>query len=835
MRETLQTKVAGRANLVGPINDQFQCQGLMMKQELLTLLLVLSTYSTALAGHINATGPWGVDAGGFKNLSTALASSATAGKTVNVSKPMSINNKVLPADRQIKILRGGRINPASGKVFDFAGQKPEAGEYQIFGGAGTVTGLEEVLAGWFGAVGNGVADDTLAIQKSVNASSKVFLSKKYNVSGVTANGMLHISGGTLIQSKANQNNHMLTLNATGSAVTGVTFIGPVAAGNTNYAGYAAIYLNPNYSPSNVTIDGCKISGKICGILSTNPVAEISGLGDNIKVHGCTIYHAGQAATLYAHPRHMANNIVLDGNKFVLQEGFDPSSAQIRGAQLLWANNSKIINNQSFGSQLSLEVWNNNVSRVSINASAKIFTRLDGGWLAESKFRIGDTVTFSGFKNSGNNGTFTISDITNSILTCADAIGLVDESAVAGFPYSTGNVISKNTVDVWLSFTSTVGGMVEGNIIDGALRPKVHSDYPGGATCGLEIVMSKNSIVNNNVIQNIPQHGLFTGPGFGPSNHAVSSNLLISNNTITNCATGGTLNNGYSGIQLGALHSSVVSNNMVDSCGNANAGYSLSIGGKYIPGSFFDPVYDLIISNNVIRNNKASGTSGAHAAVLFSHSRNVRFFGNSIVAGKSHAMNIGDGFTQRLSVENCTVSNNGGAAIYSNGNNSETVVTGNQFFGNRLGTLTYDGINAATFPLFIKFINNAGYTSDGTILNNCPTTGELGELINTSQVPNKWQRYAVAGTGGSITPSSMASTINGSRNITLNSIAAGNLLEGQYINITGVSGVKKVVRIDRTVSFETGIGSSLAEVDSNCDATVRDAAIAYSAPTIVQVP
>jgi hypothetical protein len=44
-----------------------------------------------------------------------------------------------------------------------------AGQHQIFGGAGVVIGVREVVPEWFGAVGNGVADDLSALQRAVNS------------------------------------------------------------------------------------------------------------------------------------------------------------------------------------------------------------------------------------------------------------------------------------------------------------------------------------------------------------------------------------------------------------------------------------------------------------------------------------------------------------------------------------------------------------------------------------------------------------------------------------------------------------------------------------------
>ncbi|MDA8428472.1 MAG: hypothetical protein M0T70_04380 [Geobacteraceae bacterium] len=120
-----------------------------MKRMIFIVLLLITTTLPAWALPSNTSGPWGIDAAGFRNLSTALASPATTGKTVVVSKPMAINNKTLSSDRHIRFTRGGQINPAAGKTFDFNGQTPSASKYQIFGGAGLIMGLTDSWAEWF--------------------------------------------------------------------------------------------------------------------------------------------------------------------------------------------------------------------------------------------------------------------------------------------------------------------------------------------------------------------------------------------------------------------------------------------------------------------------------------------------------------------------------------------------------------------------------------------------------------------------------------------------------------------------------------------------------------
>lgn len=138
-----------------------------MKNGLITLLLLIITALPALAEPGNTSGPWGMDAAAFKNLSTALSSPVTLGQTVVVSKPMSINNKTVSGYRTVRVVNGGRINPMPSKNLNFAaGSSVEAGRYRIFGDNGTVTGLKTAFPEWFGA-GDSLNAGTTAIANSL--------------------------------------------------------------------------------------------------------------------------------------------------------------------------------------------------------------------------------------------------------------------------------------------------------------------------------------------------------------------------------------------------------------------------------------------------------------------------------------------------------------------------------------------------------------------------------------------------------------------------------------------------------------------------------------------
>jgi len=84
------------------------------------------------------------------------------------------------------------------------------------------------------------------------------------------------------------------------------------------------------------------------------------------------------------------------------------------------------------------------------------------------------------------------------------------------------------------------------------------------------------------------------------------------------------------------------------------------------------------------------------------------------------------------------------------------------------------------------------------------SGVLGTICTTSGTSG-----TLSGVTGSITSGTTSLTVSD----------ASNLLQGQHITIAGVTGIKIIV----------GISGTTITIDSNADATVSSAAVAFSAP------
>jgi hypothetical protein len=69
-------------------------------------------------------------------------------------------------------------------------------------------------------------------------------------------------------------------------------------------------------------------------------------------------------------------------------------------------------------------------QLTVSLTGKTITRLTGSYISDG-FRIGDEVITSGFSNAGNNGTFTITALTATVMTFGSATGLANETLASG--------------------------------------------------------------------------------------------------------------------------------------------------------------------------------------------------------------------------------------------------------------------------------------------------------------------------------------------------------------------------------------------------------------------
>jgi Tfp pilus assembly protein FimT len=73
--------------------------------------------------------------------------------------------------------------------------------------------------------------------------------------------------------------------------------------------------------------------------------------------------------------------------------------------------------------------------IRLDASARTFTRVSGSYLTDG-FAVGDTITTTGFVNSGNNTTKIIETVTDTVIKVTVGTGLVTENGTGSIVSST---------------------------------------------------------------------------------------------------------------------------------------------------------------------------------------------------------------------------------------------------------------------------------------------------------------------------------------------------------------------------------------------------------------
>lgn len=100
------------------------------------------------------------------------------------------------------------------------------------------------------------------------------------------------------------------------------------------------------------------------------------------------------------------------------------------------------------------------ANIAVDSGAKTFTRISGSFITDG-FKNGDKILTAGFTNAGNNGTFTITTITATVITCSGAAGLVTEASAAGRTIGLGTLGAASAAPSNSPFDSFTGTISEG--------------------------------------------------------------------------------------------------------------------------------------------------------------------------------------------------------------------------------------------------------------------------------------------------------------------------------------------------------------------------------------
>lgn len=221
----------------------------------------------------------GIPVSEYANLTVALGA-MSAGNTLIIDADTTLTtSEECPAGVTIQMMQGNIITLDSGQTLTVNGAF-EAGLYPCFTGAGLVSfgvgAVTEVYPEWFGAAGNGTADDTAEVNAAIQAAGVV----SFNAAATYKVGQVSLKSD-------------LTLRGNGAKITQAT----AGEDSGQFLGAAV---------DNVTIDGLEFVGTES--TSYGGAIEISG-GDNINICNNIFRGHGMGAYVY-----QSKNVTMTGNK-----------------------------------------------------------------------------------------------------------------------------------------------------------------------------------------------------------------------------------------------------------------------------------------------------------------------------------------------------------------------------------------------------------------------------------------------------------------------------------------------------------------------------------------
>ena len=127
----------------------------------------------------------------FANLPAAVASIGSTPATLIVDTPQSVTALTIPSTLSLIVTKGGMINV--GTSIAILGPF-KAGQFQVFSGLGTVTGLTITHPEWFGAVSGGAGGTTPTYSSGILTANTAAINAAFAVAAAS-NGTLDLSWG----------------------------------------------------------------------------------------------------------------------------------------------------------------------------------------------------------------------------------------------------------------------------------------------------------------------------------------------------------------------------------------------------------------------------------------------------------------------------------------------------------------------------------------------------------------------------------------------------------------------------------------------------------------
>jgi len=221
----------------------------------------------------------------FHSLQSVLAQVEDEEVTIIVNEDSVIQSDVTAAANEgIKVVKGGRLNIDAGVTLTINGPF-SAGLYQVFSGDGSVTfgwgHLDRSVPQWWGALGNGVHDDTSAIQKCLDTLRAYLPPGDYLITAGltmdTADNAVFEGQGHLSRVVTASAITMITISKHGNIIRNMLFDGGSAANYGVYVGDDA---------TRTTLDTVRI--KYCKGTPGTGVANSGGAAYAMNINDCWI-------------------------------------------------------------------------------------------------------------------------------------------------------------------------------------------------------------------------------------------------------------------------------------------------------------------------------------------------------------------------------------------------------------------------------------------------------------------------------------------------------------------------------------------------------------------
>lgn len=249
-----------------------------MEKGLIALLFIMITAVPAMADINNTSGPWGISVSVFPNLSTAISSPITHGKTIIVDKAVTVNNITIPGDISIEFKNSGHFLINAGNTININGNFIGAPDCIKGNGSIVFNGIGKIYPSWF------TGTDVERVQKALDTAMNHNYATNSEFQTVSFDKIYDITGSTLYFKKSNASNtadrRMLYLEGSGGGIKKTD------------AGYVFDYIDATQPPTasvaiggDITVRGLKFistTGAGTTVYNSDKLIRVAASGNTYR-------------------------------------------------------------------------------------------------------------------------------------------------------------------------------------------------------------------------------------------------------------------------------------------------------------------------------------------------------------------------------------------------------------------------------------------------------------------------------------------------------------------------------------------------------------------------